>query len=155
MLFKGEVHTRHEWSWLGTPTYIWWCPIGHSAKKSTVLGISYETLHTVCDKVCELMFKIQRKIVKNRLLHFPMDTFFVKVLKPGQGLLKNTRFVPSFETLTKNLSMVKSESRFLTIFLCILNINSHTLSHTVCNVSHEITRTVLFLVEWSMEPHHI
>ena len=59
--------------------------------------------------------------------------------------------MPSFETLTKNTSMGKSESRFLTIFLYILTINSHTSSHTVCNVSHDILRMVLFFAKWSME----
>ena len=55
---KGEVHIKYQWSWSVDPTYIWKCSKGHSAKKSTVLRISYGKLHTVCDKVCELMFKI-------------------------------------------------------------------------------------------------
>ena len=65
--------------------------------------------------------------------------------------MKNIRYKPSFETITKNTSTGKSESRFLTIFLYILTINLHTSSHTVCNISHDILRTLLFFAKWAME----
>ena len=56
--FKGEVHIKYKWPWLGDRAYIWRCSIDHLAKKSTFLRISCEMLHTVCDEVCELIVKI-------------------------------------------------------------------------------------------------
>ena len=74
-------------------------------------------MHTVCDKVCELMFKIQRKIIKNRLSLFTMDRFFVKFSKLGTKRVFSSNPWPGFKILTKNVSMGKYKSRF---HLCLI-----------------------------------
>ena len=53
-----EVNIRYNYSWSDTSIYIWWYSMNHSAEKCNVLEILCWTLYTLCDKVCELIFKI-------------------------------------------------------------------------------------------------
>ena len=55
--FKGEVNIKYNFSWSDTSICIWWYSMNHSAENCNVLGILCWTLYTLCDQVCELIFK--------------------------------------------------------------------------------------------------
>ena len=76
-----------------------------------------------------------KKIVRIRISHIPWTHLLSDFWK---GMGENPRFISIFETLTENLSLAKSKSRFFDDFPYILKINLHILSHTICKVSDEI-----------------